>query len=159
MCALSHSSCQALPALTMPARGADRELLLDSGFLLYVVSYVCTALGLAFDLLGARYQGPCTREAAAGHLPALAKAMVGLCEGRPVPEAHHMACVPLVLAPLLAHTVGRGGGAQRVMQGRAGWRSREVGLCFEKASQSVKREGGAVGASEVLFLLILLWTV
>ncbi len=117
MCA---PSSQALPALTMPARGADRELLLDSGFLLYVVSYVCTALGLDSDLLGARYQGPCTREAAAGHLPALAKAMVGLCEGRPALEVHRMACVLPVLAPLLVHTVGRGGGgAQRVM--RCGW--------------------------------------
>jgi hypothetical protein len=108
VCAPFLTSCQAVPALTTPARGASRELLLDSGFLLHVVGYVCTALGLASGLLGARYQGPCTREAAAGHLPALAKAMVGLCEGRPVPEAHHMACVLLVLAPLLAHTVGRG---------------------------------------------------
>ncbi len=107
MCAPFLTSCQAVPALTPPVRGEDRELLQDSGFLLYVVSYICTALGLDSDLFGARYQGPCTREAAAGHLPALAKAMVGLCKGRPALEVPRMACVLPVLAPLLAHTVGR----------------------------------------------------
>ena len=97
---------QAVPALTTPASGARRDLLLDSGFLLHVVGYVCTAVGL--DSVGATYQGPCTREAAAGHLRALAKAMVGLCEGRPASEVHRVACVLPVLAPLLTHAVGRG---------------------------------------------------